>query len=134
MPRGEPTYVFCDNESVVKHTTNVESTLNKKHSSVAYHHCRWSVAAVIITIAHIRRHENLADCFTKGLPVNTRNYVFGNQLKCVSNSAPPLGTVFVGPSKCGCEKYSCDAEDCKFCWSHITIGLVLPISEVPVEV
>jgi hypothetical protein len=32
---GEPTHVFCDNESVVKNTTNVESTLNKKHSSVA---------------------------------------------------------------------------------------------------
>ena len=36
-PKGEPSYVFCDNESVVKNTTNVESTLNKKHSSVAYH-------------------------------------------------------------------------------------------------
>jgi hypothetical protein len=27
--QGEPTYVFCDNESVVRNTTNVESTLNK---------------------------------------------------------------------------------------------------------
>ncbi len=38
MPQAEPTSVLCDNESVVKNTTNVESTLNKKHSSVAYHH------------------------------------------------------------------------------------------------
>ncbi|KAI2503237.1 Reverse transcriptase (RNA-dependent DNA polymerase) [Fragilaria crotonensis] len=45
MPKGEPTHVFCDNESVVKNTSNVESTLNKKHSSVAYHFCRWSAAA-----------------------------------------------------------------------------------------
>jgi hypothetical protein len=37
MSRGEPTFVFCDNESVVKNATNVESTLNKKHSSMAYH-------------------------------------------------------------------------------------------------
>ena len=44
MPKGELTYVYCDNESVVKNTTNVESTINKKHASVAYHHCRWSVA------------------------------------------------------------------------------------------
>jgi hypothetical protein len=36
-PQSEPTYVYCDNESVVKNTTNVESTLNKKHSSIAYH-------------------------------------------------------------------------------------------------
>jgi hypothetical protein len=78
MPKGEPTFVFCDNESVVNNTTNVESTLNKKHSSIAYHHCRWSVAAGIITLAHVSTHENIADCFTKRLPVNTRNYLFGN--------------------------------------------------------
>ena len=78
IPDDEPTYVFCDNESVVKNTTNVESTLNKKHSSVAYHHCRWSVAAGVISITHINTHENLADCFTKRLPASTRNYLFGN--------------------------------------------------------
>jgi hypothetical protein len=78
MPRGDPTYVFCDNESVVKNTTHVESTLNKKHSSIAYHHCRWSVAAGIITIAHIRSQENIADCFTKRLPASQRNYLFGS--------------------------------------------------------
>ena len=77
MPQGKPANVFCDNESVVKNTTNVESTLNKKHSSVAYHHCRWSVAAGVISLAHISTHSNLADCFTKRLPVSTRNYLFG---------------------------------------------------------
>ena len=77
-PKGEPTYVYCDNESVVKNTTNVESTLNKKHSSIAYHHCRWSVAAGIITLTHISTHDNIADCFTKRLPANTRNHLFGN--------------------------------------------------------
>jgi hypothetical protein len=77
MPKGEPSYIYCDNESVVKNTTNVESTLNKRHSSVAYHHCRWSVAAGIVTITHISTHENIADCFTKRLPSGTRNYLFG---------------------------------------------------------
>ncbi len=77
LPAGEPTFVFCDNESVVKNTSNVESTLNKKHSSVAYHHCRWSVAAGVITLAHISTHDNIADCFTKRLPSGTRNYLFG---------------------------------------------------------
>jgi hypothetical protein len=78
MPQGEPTYAYCDNESVVKNTTNVESTLNEKHSSMAYHHCRWSMAAGVITLAHISAHENLTDCFTKQLSVHTRNYLFGN--------------------------------------------------------
>ena len=78
MPQGEPTYVYCDNESVVKNTTNVESTLNKKHSSIAYHHCRWCVAAGIISITHISTHDNIADCFTKRLPSQTRHHLFGN--------------------------------------------------------
>jgi hypothetical protein len=79
LPIGEPTHVFCDNESVVKNTTNVASTLNKKHSSIAYHHCRWSVAAGVITLAHISTHENIADCFTKSLPVATRrDHLFGS--------------------------------------------------------
>jgi hypothetical protein len=77
VPRGEPSYVLCDNESVVKNATNVESTLNKKHSSVAYHHCRWSVAAGVITLAHISTHDNIADCFTKRLPLSTRMHLFG---------------------------------------------------------
>jgi hypothetical protein len=77
VPIGEPTHVYCDNESVVKNTTNVESTLNKKHSSIAYHHCRWSVAAGVITLAHISTHDNIADCFTKRLTATTRNYLFG---------------------------------------------------------
>jgi len=78
LPSGEPTHVFCDNESVVKNTTNVESTLHKKHSSVAYHYCRWSVAAGVITLAHISTHDNIADCFTKRLPTGTRNHLFGS--------------------------------------------------------
>ncbi len=79
MPKGEPTYVYCNNESVVKNTTNVESTLNKKHSLIAYHHCRWSVAAGIISLTHISTHDNKAFClFTKRLPSHTRNHLFGN--------------------------------------------------------
>jgi hypothetical protein len=77
LPQGEPAHVFCDNESVVKNTTNVESTMNKKHSSVAYHYCRRSVAAGIITLAHISTHHNLADCFSKRLSVGTRTHLFG---------------------------------------------------------
>jgi hypothetical protein len=77
LPQGKPAHIFCYNEGVVKNTKNVESTLNKKHSSVAYHHCRWSVAAGVITLAHICTHSNLANCFTKRLPVSTRTHLFG---------------------------------------------------------
>ena len=46
----------------MKNTTNVESTLKKKHSAVAYHHCRWSVAAGIISLTHISTHDNTSQC------------------------------------------------------------------------
>ena len=46
-------YVYCDNETVVKNSTLVASTLNKKHSSIAYHFVRWNVAAGMISLAWI---------------------------------------------------------------------------------
>ena len=62
---------------IARDTTNVESTLNKKNSSVAYHHCRWSVAAGVITLAHVSTHDNIADYFTKRLPISKRMHRFG---------------------------------------------------------
>lgn len=71
-------HVFCDNESVVKNCSRVESTLNKKHNSLAYHYNRWHVAAGVVTVSWIERNENLADAFTKRLTETTRDYLFGN--------------------------------------------------------
>jgi hypothetical protein len=62
--KGRVTNVFCDNESVVKNSTNVESALNKKHNSIAYHYVQWCVAAGVISVAWIRSEDNLADPFT----------------------------------------------------------------------
>ena len=78
MIDDEPSYVLCDNESVVNNSTKVESTLNKKHSSVAYHYVRWAVAARIISVAWIPTGENLADALTKRLSETSRDYLFGN--------------------------------------------------------
>lgn len=74
----EPTKILCDNESVVKNSTHLESSLNKKHNSIAYHYVRWCVAATVITIGWVNTHENIADAMTKRLPVATRDYLFGN--------------------------------------------------------
>jgi hypothetical protein len=68
-----PAHIFCDNETVTKNSTLVESTLNKKHSSV-----RWNVAAGIASIAWIPSGENLSDPFTKILNDTARDYLFGN--------------------------------------------------------
>ena len=72
-----PTNVFCDNESVVKNSSNVESTLNKKHNSIAYHYVRWNVAAGVIAVSWVSGEENFADVFTKRLTLDRRKDLFG---------------------------------------------------------
>ena len=67
IPIVGPTNVYCDNEAVYKNTTIPESTLKKKHHSIAYHRCREAVAAGTIRVAHQGTTKNLADLFTKVL-------------------------------------------------------------------
>ena len=78
LKKGEPCHVFCDNESVVKNTNNVESTLNKKYSQIAYHFVCWCVAAGIVSVTWINGKENLADALTKRLSHTVRDKLFGN--------------------------------------------------------
>ena len=77
IPIDGPTLVFCDNESVVKNSSLVESVLNKKHNSIAYHYVRWNVAAEVIETSWIASGSNLVDPFTKRLGVEQRDYLFG---------------------------------------------------------
>ena len=67
IPIDGPANVYCDNEAVYKNTTIPESTLKKKHHSIAYHRCREAVAAGTIRVAHQGTTKNLADLFTKVL-------------------------------------------------------------------
>ena len=73
---GKPTHILCDNNSVVTNTSKVESSLNKKHSSIAYHFSSWNVAAGVCQIAWVPKSENIADAMTKILSNNTRDYLF----------------------------------------------------------
>ena len=45
-----PCNVFCDNESVTKSTMRAESTLKKKHLSIAYHQSREAVACGVMLV------------------------------------------------------------------------------------
>ena len=71
------TYIYCNNEGVVKNATQVNSTLNKKHSEVAYHFTRWNVTAEVVTLGWIATAYNIADAFTKRLAERTRDFLFG---------------------------------------------------------
>ncbi|CAJ1955423.1 unnamed protein product [Cylindrotheca closterium] len=74
----EPTQVLVDNEAVVKNLSLVESTLNKKHNSIAYHYARWNVAAQVIAVSWIDGAINIADAFTKRLTQMRRENLFGS--------------------------------------------------------
>ena len=76
VPINGPCNIFADNESVVKSSMNPESSLNKKHASIAYHLTRESFAAGIVDVYFISSKENLADLLTKVLPYATRKDMF----------------------------------------------------------
>ena len=67
VPIDGPSNVFCDNEAVYKNSSLPESTLKKKHHSIAYHRCREAVAAGTVRVAKEGK-TNLSDLFTKLLP------------------------------------------------------------------
>jgi len=65
VPIEGPADVFCDNKAVTKAARNPESTLAKKHNSVAYHKVRESVAMKMIRVAWEDTKYNLANLLTK---------------------------------------------------------------------
>jgi len=75
IPLEGGTNVYCDNEAVYKNTVLPESTLKKKHHSIAYHRCREAVAAGAIRVAKQGTNKNLADLFTKTLTGERRQFL-----------------------------------------------------------
>jgi hypothetical protein len=75
IPIDGPTNVFCDNEAVTKNTIFPESTLKKKHNSIAYHRAREAVAAQTIRVTKEDGKTNLADVLTKLLPQATKEFL-----------------------------------------------------------
>jgi hypothetical protein len=65
VPIDGPTNIFCDNGAVCANTTKPESTLSKKHHSIAYHRTREAVASNTCRVSKEHTSTNLADIFTK---------------------------------------------------------------------
>ena len=76
VPVIDATKIFCDNEAVYKSTTVPESTLKKKHHSIAYHFSREAVANGTVRVAKEATETNLADAFTKLLSRLRRETLF----------------------------------------------------------
>jgi hypothetical protein len=75
IPIIGPTNVYCDNEAVTKNAIHPESTLKKKHNSIAYHRTREAVAAGTIRVTKEDGKTNLADVLTKLLPQATKEFL-----------------------------------------------------------
>ena len=66
-----------ENKSVMDSSSKLESTLNKKHNSIAYHLVRWNVAAGVVRIGWIEGILNIAYALTKILAAARRSKLFG---------------------------------------------------------
>ncbi len=58
-------YLFGDNESVIKSSTVPHSRLNKRHNALAYHRVREAIASNMMVFHHIGSEMNLADILSK---------------------------------------------------------------------
>ena len=75
VPLDGPANVHCDNEAMCKNTICPESTLSKKHHSIACHKCRESVACGKIRVAKQGTEKSLADFLTKSLTHARRRFL-----------------------------------------------------------
>jgi len=71
---NEPTNIFCDNNSVVTNDSNVEASLNEKHSYIVHHFSRCNVAAGVRQVTWVPTGENIADAMTKRLSKDVRDH------------------------------------------------------------
>ena len=61
---------FSDNKGTVLNASVPESTLKKKHNSIAYHAVRWAAAAQELCMCFEDGKDNMADLLTKNLEKN----------------------------------------------------------------
>jgi hypothetical protein len=65
VPISESSYLFGDNESVVKSGSIPHSTLSKRHHALAYHYTREAVASKMVDFHHIPGDINPSDILSK---------------------------------------------------------------------
>ena len=69
VPLLRPPELYCDNLSAVYLTANPAFHKRTKHFENHYHYVRERVALGLLVVRHIPSHEQIADIFTKSLPV-----------------------------------------------------------------
>ena len=65
VPVRQRSYMFGDNESVVKAATQPHTKLHKRHNMLSYHFVREAIARGFIVFTHIPGAENPSDLLSK---------------------------------------------------------------------
>ena len=65
IPINDISYVYGDNESMIKNSTIPHSKLHKRHHILSYHFVRSMIAAGFINMVHIPSEFNPSDILTK---------------------------------------------------------------------
>jgi hypothetical protein len=65
VPLQGKTYIFGDNESVVKSSTIPHSQLSKRHNALSYHSVREAIASGMCRFGHMPGEQNAADILSK---------------------------------------------------------------------
>ena len=86
-----PAIMLNDNESAMHNISNIESTLNKKHSSFSYHLVGQNVPAGVVNIGWILKADNISDSLLKRLTEAKREKLFGDGLIEVANCIEDQG-------------------------------------------
>ena len=60
-----PTIIFNDKKSAVNNSSKIKSTLNKKHSSIAYHRVCQNVSDMVDKLRWISTADNIEEALTK---------------------------------------------------------------------
>ena len=77
IPVVDSTKILCDNASVVKNSSILSSTLNKKYISIAYHIMRWHLTAGVIKFVWIDTNATSENAMTNRLTSKKVGNLFG---------------------------------------------------------
>ena len=65
VPIKEKSYMFGDNESIVKSSTTLYAKLHKRHNALSFHCVREAIAAKFMDFIHMPGTDNPADVVSK---------------------------------------------------------------------
>ena len=74
--------MICNNERVVKFTSRAVSRLSKKHQLVYWHTVREAILAGRLRVLRDLGETNLADIFTKQLPIQSQEDILNSIYSC----------------------------------------------------